>query len=59
MIYTWPDSPLSLPADILAPNGAKPSPGTMMTEKIDMIPSNFPANQWLRVSIRWDVPQVM
>ena len=33
---------ITVPADVLAPNGARPSAGTVMTTELFMVPSNLP-----------------
>ena len=35
-IYMEPKLVLTVPADVVAPNGVRPSAGTMLTEKLDM-----------------------
>ena len=36
-----PNFVITVPADVLAPNGARPSPGTVLTENLDMFSFKF------------------
>ena len=37
---------ITVPADVLAPNGARPSAGTVLTENLDMFSFNFTGFWW-------------
>ena len=68
-IYVWDLNMVSImPADGLAPNGARPSAGTLLSEQLDTFYFKFPCISMIQYYLRgivniknfgWDLPEYL